>query len=265
MIEPANNAQRIWKSLAANRVDKIAFLPCNKLNGLMREVPDSIDVWNITKESAGLGLCFGRSLAGKRSAMMIQNTGLGNLVTELYTLQKLYQEALPIFVSWRGYYKEPIEAQVIFGGKVEDLLKAIDVEYVIVKSSADLVNLDRDIASCFNENKIKVFLLSPELWEVNTADYHVFGEPRIKPVALDVDGYDGTPVRKAFDTFADPPEFELYDLENDAVEFNNLAGKRQYRAVQERLTKALFEYRKQTDDPFLDPSFVKKIDQRGRS
>jgi N-sulfoglucosamine sulfohydrolase len=71
--------------------------------------------------------------------------------------------------------------------------------------------------------------------------------------------YDGTPVRRAFDTFADPPGFELYDLENDAVEFNNLAGKPEYRAVQERLTKALLEYRKQTGDPFLDPAFVEKI------
>lgn len=62
--------------------------------------------------------------------------------------------------------------------------------------------------------------------------------------------YDGTPVRRAFETFANPPEFELYDLENDAVEFNNLAGKAKYQAIQKRLTKALLEYRRQTDDPF---------------
>lgn len=84
----------------------------------MLNKPEQIEVWNITKESAGLSLCFGRSLAGKRSAMVIQNTGLGNLITDLYTLHKLYQVALPIFVSWRGHYKEPIEAQVIFGEKV---------------------------------------------------------------------------------------------------------------------------------------------------
>ena len=76
--------------------------------------------------------------------------------------------------------------------------------------------------------------------------------------------YDGTPVRRAFDTFANPPEFELYDLKNDPVEFSNLAGKAEYEAIQKRLTEALFEYRKQTDDPFLDPDFVKKMDQRGR-
>ena len=71
--------------------------------------------------------------------------------------------------------------------------------------------------------------------------------------------YEGTPVRRAFNTFANPPEFELYDLENDPVEFNNLAGNAECRAVQERLTKALLEYRKQTDDPFLDPEFLEKM------
>lgn len=190
-----NNAQRVWQALQTNQVDKIAYLPCNKLNALMQQAPDNVEVWNITKESVGLGLCFGRSLAGKRSAMMIQNTGLGNLVTELYTMQKLYQAGLPIFVSWRGYYQEPIEAQIIFGSKVESLLQAIDVEYAILKSQADLADIDADIAQCFEQNKVKVYLMSPELWETNSADFHVFGEPKIKPVTVDVQGYQGKPHR----------------------------------------------------------------------
>jgi len=190
-----NNAQRVWHSLVTNGVDKVTYLPCNKLNNLMQHVPDNVEVWNITKESVGLGLCFGRSLAGRRSAMMIQNTGLGNLVTELYTMQKLYATALPIFVSWRGYYQEPIEAQIIFGSKVEDLLKAIDVEYSILKSEADLQDLDADIAECFKTSKVKVYLMSPQLWETNSADYHAPGEPRINPVSVEVEGYAGTPTR----------------------------------------------------------------------
>ena len=188
-----NNSNRIWSALSQNSVDAVAYLPCNKLNNLMVNKPDEMAVWDITKESAGLGLCFGRSLAGKRSAMMIQNTGLGNLITDLYTMQKLYQTALPIFVSWRGYYQEPIEAQIIFGGKVEDLLKAIDVEYKILASTDDLIGLEEDVAACFAENKVKVYLLSPEVWEVNSPDYHDFGHPRINAVKAEADGYNGTP------------------------------------------------------------------------
>ena len=64
--------------------------------------------------------------------------------------------------------------------------------------------------------------------------------------------YDGTPVRKAFDTFADPPEFELYDLQRDPDAFENLAGKADHADTQKRLTAALLKWRRDTDDPFLD-------------
>lgn len=68
--------------------------------------------------------------------------------------------------------------------------------------------------------------------------------------------YDGTPVRTAFDTFADPPEFELYDLEEDPIEFNNLADDPAYSAIRNRLIDALWSYRQQTNDPFLDGAFL---------
>ena len=187
------NSEIIWDALHKAQVSKVAYNPCNKLNAVMQQVPNDIEVLNITKESAGLSLCFGRSLAAKRSAMLIQNTGLGNLITELYTLQKLYQVALPIFVSWRGYYQEPIEAQIIFGQKVESLLQAINVEYTICKTSSDLDNLDQSIEDCFNQNKVKVYLLSPELWEVNSADFHVFGSPNFESVNNNTTGYQGQP------------------------------------------------------------------------
>lgn len=74
--------------------------------------------------------------------------------------------------------------------------------------------------------------------------------------------YDGTDVRRAFDTFADPPEFELYDLDNDPWEFDNLAGQPEYEEIQQRLRNALGEWRKATDDPFLDPEFLEDMQQQ---
>jgi N-sulfoglucosamine sulfohydrolase len=75
--------------------------------------------------------------------------------------------------------------------------------------------------------------------------------------------YEGTAVRRAFDTFADPPEFELYNLDNDPVEFHNLAGTVPGTSAQERLTKALIDWRKQTDDPFLNPGFTERMIREG--
>lgn len=188
-----NNSEMIWHALSTNGVDKVAFNPCNKLNLIMKYVPDSIEVWDITKESVGLAMCFGRSLGGKRSAMLIQNTGIGNLITELYTMHKLYEEGLPVFASFRGHYQEPIEAQVIYGSNMENLLDAIDVEYKIISTTDDLQYLNEEVASCFAEKKVKVFLLSPQLWEEKVDDYHHFGQPKFTPVNVSTEGYEGEP------------------------------------------------------------------------
>ncbi len=187
------NAEKIWQAIEANNIDKVAFYPCNKLNDIMKCVPESVDVWDVTKEAVGVALCFGRSLANKRSALICQNTGLGGIIIELYTMQKLYQEALPIFVSWRGHYKEPIEAQIIFGTKCEALLASIDIDYKTLETASDLEGLEDDLVSVFSEKRIKVYLMSPELWPDVSNDYHEFGHPRPRPVSFSVDGYEGNP------------------------------------------------------------------------
>lgn len=69
----------------------------------------------------------------------------------------------------------------------------------------------------------------------------------------------GTGSQKAFATFADPPEFELYDLKDDPVEFHNLAGKPAVQKIEQRLRNALREYRQATDDPFLLPAMIEKL------
>ena len=71
--------------------------------------------------------------------------------------------------------------------------------------------------------------------------------------------YAGTDIRKAFDTFAKPPEFQLYDLENDPWEFHNLAEKAEYAEVEQRMKTALVNWQHETDDPVLDPAWHDEV------
>jgi N-sulfoglucosamine sulfohydrolase len=75
--------------------------------------------------------------------------------------------------------------------------------------------------------------------------------------------YAGTAVRRAFDTFSNPPEFEFYDLYSDPIEFQNLAGTPSVAAEQKRLTQALADWRRQTNDPLLDAALVEKLIREG--
>jgi N-sulfoglucosamine sulfohydrolase len=74
--------------------------------------------------------------------------------------------------------------------------------------------------------------------------------------------YAGTAIERAFNTFGDPPEFELYDLNDDPIEFFNLAETPQHQATLERLQQALLHYRRQTDDPFLEHGFLVRMQNR---
>ena len=75
--------------------------------------------------------------------------------------------------------------------------------------------------------------------------------------------YEATAVRRAFDTYADPPEFELYDLEKDPAEFANLAGRPEARAVERRMKEALLAWRKESEDPFLESAYLEKVFAEG--
>jgi N-sulfoglucosamine sulfohydrolase len=92
------------------------------------------------------------------------------------------------------------------------------------------------------------------------------------PLGIDGDGglkgsqeakYEGTPVRAVFERFADPPEWEFFDLSKDPVEFYNLAGKPEVRKEEERLKAALLAWRKETQDPFLDRAFLDRVSKEG--
>ncbi len=53
--------------------------------------------------------------------------------------------------------------------------------------------------------------------------------------------------------FLYPPEYELFDLQQDPDEWNNLDGDPQYVATKQRLLTAMRHFQNQIDDPFVDP------------
>ncbi|MCB1120294.1 MAG: sulfatase [Verrucomicrobiae bacterium] len=67
------------------------------------------------------------------------------------------------------------------------------------------------------------------------------------------------PARLAMERLANPPEWELYDLVNDPIEFHNRSGDAQLREVESRLKAALVNWQRETDDHFGDPAFRSQV------
>ena len=56
-----------------------------------------------------------------------------------------------------------------------------------------------------------------------------------------------------------PPQYELYDLEADPYEFNNLARESEYEEVRGRLSAALLDWRRRTEDPLLKEKNLRRL------
>lgn len=70
------------------------------------------------------------------------------------------------------------------------------------------------------------------------------------------------PARIAMERLQNPPEWELYDLNNDAVEFFNLSDNPVYSAKADQLKQELHNWQERTSDPFVNAEFRTKIEAK---
>ncbi len=157
--------QRVVELLKRNEIELAATLPCDRIKALLPEISKKITTIPLTREENGVGICAGAYLGGKRAAMVIQSTGIGNMINALLSLNLTYGIPLPVLASWRGVYKESIEAQLHFGKRLPAILDAANITSTIVQSRNELDKIDAAISDSFDCARPHIVLLSPALWE----------------------------------------------------------------------------------------------------
>jgi len=146
-------------------VDLVATLPCDRIKKLLPLIDYEFNTLKLTREENGVGICAGYYLGNKRPVMVIQSTGLGNMLNALLSLNVTYQIPLPIIASWRGVYDEKIPAQFPLGRALPDILKASAIDYTVIRSSTDIELLNDIIMDAFTNNRPHVALVLPSVWE----------------------------------------------------------------------------------------------------
>jgi len=141
-----------------------ATLPCSHLKELFKllEKEQDITVVPVTREEEGVGVCAGAHLAGKKTFMLIQSSGLGNSFNAIASLLKTYQIPLLILASYRGQYEEKITAQIPLGIALPGMLEAMEVPFMILRKGTE--GLGEFLSKKFSENTPHVVLISPELF-----------------------------------------------------------------------------------------------------
>ncbi len=151
--------------LKKNGVDFTASLPCEKIKTLLEMVGRSFTHLPLTREEEGVGICAGAALAGRRPAMFVQSSGIGNMINALLSLTSFYELSLALFVSRRGIYKEKIEAQLPMGQRLPGILTGAGIAHSEISSREDFSIVEQELQNVYLKSGIHAFLLSPAIWE----------------------------------------------------------------------------------------------------
>jgi len=158
---------RILKVLKESGINFFAMFPCEKISGLYDLISQENEFRHVylTREEEGVGICAGVFLAGARPAMLIQSSGIGNMVNALSSLTQTYRMPLLILASWRGKYDEKIPAQIPLGRHMPKLLEALEIEYTVIETPDDIPLIGEAAGRAYGNGEIQVVLLSPKLSE----------------------------------------------------------------------------------------------------
>lgn len=157
----------VFNGLKKGGIDLITTVPCANLKEVILMLEEDPDIKHVpvTREEEGVGICAGAWMGGKKTAMLMQNSGLGNSINALASLNQLYGIPLLMIMSHRGVEGEPICAQVPMGELTTHLLDALVIPYLIPDEhdAEETIRRAWDLATA--ENIPVAVLLDIGFWE----------------------------------------------------------------------------------------------------
>ena len=126
-----DSSEAIYNGLKDAGIDFIVSVPCVNLSKLLNMIDEDEEITHIpvTREEEGIGICAGAYLGGKRTAILMQNSGLGNSINALKSLMELYEFPLIMIMSHRGTEGENICGQIPMGESTPLILEAMDFNF----------------------------------------------------------------------------------------------------------------------------------------
>lgn len=153
----------VHERFKANDVRLVVHVPDAALVGLIRacEADPDIEVVQLTREEEGVGILSGAYLGGRRGALLMQSSGLGNCVNALGGLPLAYRIPFLIVITPRGRLSEFNPSQVPAGRAVPKVLDALGIETATLERADEVGTLvDQALYSAFSTSQPVALIVS---------------------------------------------------------------------------------------------------------
>jgi phosphonopyruvate decarboxylase len=110
-----------------------AGVPCSYLKPFINHVIDDphLAYCGATSEGEAVGITLGAYLAGRKTVTLCQNSGLGNMVNPLTSLNHPFRIPTLLITTWRGEPGRPDEPQHVLMGQITHrLLETLEIPWL---------------------------------------------------------------------------------------------------------------------------------------
>ena len=163
--QPPGWAAGVCAGTFAAGVRDVVYVPDNPLSFVLAEFERQYGAVRLilaTREEEAFGIAAGLYLGGRRPAVMLQSSGLGNSINALTTLVVPYQIPMLIVVSMRGDEGEWNPVQAPMGRAVRPILDAIGIAHVTIDAAAASEQVQLSAAAAF-ASRVPTACLVPRL------------------------------------------------------------------------------------------------------
>jgi sulfopyruvate decarboxylase alpha subunit len=132
-------AHGVCAGVHASGIRDVVYVPDNPLSHVLRVFEQAftdVRLLLATREEEAFGIAAGLYLGGRRAAVMLQSSGVGNSLNALTSLVLPYQIPMLVVVSMRGDVGEWNAAQVPMGRALPAIFDAIGIPHAIVAGAA---------------------------------------------------------------------------------------------------------------------------------
>lgn len=142
-------SQTLYTLLKENKYSFFSGVPCSYFTSLYDHILEDKTGLYVAAPHEGLAtsIAAGAVLAGKKAAVIIQNSGLGNTINPVTSLCIPYGIPLLFFVSGRAYQIDDEPQHRIMGTRMHAMLQTLGMSvYDLSENGEELVRSDREIS-----------------------------------------------------------------------------------------------------------------------
>ena len=141
------DAQAFWDVLKARGITFIAGVPDSTFQAAYNVMVKDREIRYVpaVREDVALGLASAAYFVGRLGGVMMQNSGIGNIVNPLTSFSLMYKVPVLLIIGWRGFGGPPNDAPEhwIMGVKTPEILELLGIPCEIMEPETLESGLDR--------------------------------------------------------------------------------------------------------------------------